>query len=275
MILYGDTVLIPDPILPWIESPRGEERNRSLPILEAAFYLLHLAAFFNTDQPILPVVVFPSFEKSLEERDPVTQARMDSFGARVISHYLGKRFDTLKSLQDYAKENEPQFLAAVDTQHLFVAPDGPVGQPLAEALKKYKQEIKHRRSKSYLNVANQMPRGVFTLWAVLERLLPHYHLIQNAKELQACPLITLSTQWHYYELVSSFFSTQLTQNGGSPRYETWTISPSPSSQDWLGAVPTAQLVEMISNHENENFRHHLVGPFPAYSAIFVGLALPC
>src|ERR1700733_3036088 len=42
LILYADTVLVPDPVFAWIETPRPEERFRHIQLLEAIFFLLRL-----------------------------------------------------------------------------------------------------------------------------------------------------------------------------------------------------------------------------------------
>lgn len=42
LILYVDTVLIPDPILAWIETDRPEEQFRHVHLLEAMFFVLRL-----------------------------------------------------------------------------------------------------------------------------------------------------------------------------------------------------------------------------------------
>jgi len=54
MVLYADTILIPDPILPWVEDPRPEERFRDVLFLQSVFALLHLKPLIDTDLPCLP-----------------------------------------------------------------------------------------------------------------------------------------------------------------------------------------------------------------------------
>jgi len=66
MLLYADTILIPDPILPWVEVDRKEERFRHVKLLEAAFFLLRLKPLVDADLPYPAVMVFQSWEKSLE-----------------------------------------------------------------------------------------------------------------------------------------------------------------------------------------------------------------
>lgn len=67
--LYGDTILIPDPIMPWLERERVEERFQHVLVLKAAHAILQLKPLVDAALPYPPLVVFPSFEKSLEEDD--------------------------------------------------------------------------------------------------------------------------------------------------------------------------------------------------------------
>ena len=73
MVLYADTILIPDPILPWVESPRSEERFRDVLLAQNAFLLLHLKPLVDADLPYPPIVLFPSWEKTLELQDRQTR----------------------------------------------------------------------------------------------------------------------------------------------------------------------------------------------------------
>src|SRR5260370_40042236 len=97
----------------------------------------------------------------------------------------------------------------VDQQNLIVAAGGRVGQPLHEALDQYKSEIKQWRSEGYQTVMAEVPKGSLLLNGLIERLAPHYHLLQNAEELSSCPLIAHHAPWHYYSLISKFFAAPL------------------------------------------------------------------
>jgi hypothetical protein len=259
MLLYADSILIPDPILPWIESPRVEEGFRSVRLLEAAFFLLHFKPLVEGDLPYPPILVFPSFEKSLEERDPTTQARIEIFITRVLSHFLGRQFETLEEMQRFVTTQEADFMREVDEKNLFVAPGGHVGQPLREALDQYEAEIKQWRSESYQTTMAELPKGVLLLNGLIERLAPHYHLLENAEELSSCPLIALHAHWHYYSLISKFFAARL-QAQGSLDPQAMVVALEllkKTPQKWLGDIPLAHLVDLVSNRENEHFRTRL------------------
>lgn len=255
MLLYADSILIPDPILPWIESPRAEERFRSAQLLEAAFVLLHLKPIVDSDLPSLPIVIVPSFEKSLEEHDLTTQDRMSLLITRVLSHFLGLNLASFGELQSFATNEEAEFMRAVDQKKLFVAPGGHVGQPLEEALAKYSEEIRQWRSEGFQAAFKDLPKGLLLLNGLMERLAPQYHLLENAQELSSCPMLPLTAHWHYYSLISTFFLDRLRAQGDlNDDAITSLLSNGESSSDWLGNVPVSDLVELLRNRENENFR---------------------
>lgn len=72
-LLYSDTVLIPDPVMPWLEKKRDEEKFNHIIPLHMAFFILHLSDLKGDEFDLPPFFVFPSFEKSLEEHDQQTQ----------------------------------------------------------------------------------------------------------------------------------------------------------------------------------------------------------
>lgn len=67
-LLLTDLVLIPDPILPWIENERAEEKLKNLRIIEAVYFVLHLKDLLAEDFEIPPFFIFPSWEKCWKKR---------------------------------------------------------------------------------------------------------------------------------------------------------------------------------------------------------------
>ena len=53
-LLLTDIVLIPDPILPWIEKERAEERFTNIRMIEAVFFILHLRELLQEDFEVPP-----------------------------------------------------------------------------------------------------------------------------------------------------------------------------------------------------------------------------
>lgn len=258
MLLYADSILIPDPILPWIESQRQEERFRNVLLLETAFVLLHLKPLADANLSPPSILVVPSFERSLEERDPATQVEISRFVSRILSHFLGRAFDNLGDLQKYVVSNEAEFMRAVDENQLFVAPGGVVGQPLRKALEQYNEEIKHWRSESYQAAMAKVPKGLVLMNGLAERFAPHYHLLENAEGLSACPLLSLRAPWHYHSLISRFFEQRAVTEGELDQQATAALhTVSELKRRWLGNIPVLDLIQLRLDGENADFRTRL------------------
>ncbi len=256
--LYADTVLIPDPIMPWIEDPRSEERFRHVLFLETAFALLHLKPLVDADLPYPAVVVFPSYEKSLERSDRTTQDRINRLVLGILSHYLGRDFSDFEDLHKFSIANETEFLTKVDEHHLLVAPNGSVGEPLLTALNTYIETIKEWRSDDHVGAILRLPRGAIVLNALMERIAPQSHLLENAEELSCCPMLCFPSQWHYYSMSCRFFEEQLKACGALNEQTIKTVRAiNQPDLNWLGNVPVEALVDLRRNNENEQFRRSL------------------
>ena len=212
-VLYSDTVLIPDPIMPWLERDRKGERFRHVLLLQAVHALLHLKPLVDTDLHCPPVVVFPSWEKSLEDRHARTQDGISQLIGDVLSNFLGEPLANLDEAGKYADRYPDRFCEAVDRDHLFVAPGAPVDEPLREVLARYEKEMATWRSREWLDGYNQLPIHRRVLYGVSERLSPLYHLLENAEELRGHPLICLEQHAHYFRLVSHASSARLEKLG--------------------------------------------------------------
>ena len=259
-MLYADTVLIPDPILPWIEDSREEERFRNVLFLQSIFALLHLKPLVDADLPYPAVIVFPSYEKSLERLDPTTQTGINGLLTGILSAYLGREFAGFEELKNFTVTNESDFLHGIDAHHLFVAPGGDIGQPLEDALNVYIEDIKRWRSADYLLGVSRLSKGMLVLIALMERIAPQYHLFENAEEFSASPMLCLPAQWHYYSIACRFFEQRLKAQG---ILEESTINIvrgiNHPKLTWLGNISVEALVDLRLNSENEEFRRILKG----------------
>jgi len=255
MVLYADSILLPDPVFPWIESPRTEERFRNIQLLETVFVLLHLKPLVDAGLPSPRILIVPSFERSLEERDPTTQAAISSFVARILAHFLQQPFEGIRDVQQLIHSNEAGFLQAVDKHQLFVAPGGGVGEPLTAALTRYEEEMKQWRSDRYLASMAHLPKGMLLLLGLIERIAPYYHLLENAEELGSSPLLALPAHWHYYSLISRVFAEECVAHGDleAETLAAWAAINEPKRQ-WLGNIAIPGLVELRRNNENHELR---------------------
>ncbi len=150
MVLYGDTILIPDPILPWIEADREEERFRHILFIQQILGILHLKPLVDADLPYPAVVVFPSFEKTLEIRDSTTQDMLKAGISSFFSYYFNLAFSSIKEILVFLRREPSVFLKVLEKNSLFIAPGQTKATSIKEAIVEYRKEVHEWRSVEYL-----------------------------------------------------------------------------------------------------------------------------
>jgi hypothetical protein len=257
-VLYSDTVLIPDPVMPWLEKDRTEERFRHVLLLQAVHALLQLKPLVDTDLPYPPIVVFPSWEKSLEEHDAQTQEGISQLLTDVLSNSLGEALAGFEEVVEFADLYPDRFCEGVDRNRLFVAPDGPVNEPLGEALTRYEGEMGTWRSRDWLDAYARLPIHRQILNGIFERVTPVYHLLENAQEFSGHPLMCLEQHAHYFRLVSHASSARLEiLEVLNPRTVALVDALSSRRLRWLGDIPPDTLAKLRLDNENVTFRKRL------------------
>jgi hypothetical protein len=258
VMLYSDTVFVADPILPWLEQERSEERfNHVLP-LEAAYLLLQLDPLVAADLPVPAVLVFPSWEKTLERDDEHTQDGISSLFLRFVNHHLNTRFEDESEVYEYAVRNESLFLEAVQAGKLFWPPGGDLGESLPEAIESYRAYIRQWWSKPVQDRALSLSGGELVARGIFDRLVPQFHLVENAGALDAHPLLSIDPHWHYFRLCASVNAGDLLAIDRVQRETIATLaSLSRTEYRWLGEVPTDALVTLRQDGANQEFRRKL------------------
>ncbi len=258
MLLYADTILVPDPVLPWMEAPRDDERFQHVLHIEAVFNLLHLKPIVEAKLPYPAVIVFPSYEKSLEIQDPKTQRLVNDFLVGVLSSKLGTEFGDITEIGTFATREPQKFLTAVEKEKLFVGPGCKPGEPFAEQLKQYREAITDWRSEGQQSRAASYSESQLVYQGIVERLIPQFHLLENADEMSANPMLCIQSQWHYYSTCTTAFEERLRKKG---LLEEKTIASARAinqpNLNWLGNVPMKDLVRLREGNENETFRKRL------------------
>lgn len=258
MILYSDTILIPDPILPWIESDRPEEKFRDVLLLENMFELLKLNTLVGEypDQP--PIVVFPSWEKTLEQQDKGTQEGIEGLIVSFISHFSNENFGSRDEVLEYARRNEGEFLRIVDDNQLFWAPETEAITNHKAGIAAYRESIKMWRSPDYIMRMESLSDGELIVNGIAERLLPIYHLLDNAETMDSQPLVCTAPHWHYYTRTALMLGKNLELHGLlSPKTTAIIKSLMDPNFNWLGNISFADLAVLRSNGENRDFRLRL------------------
>lgn len=257
-VLYSDTVLIPDPVLPWLERERAEERFRDILLLQAVHALLHLKPLVDADLPYPAVVVFPSFEKLLEQCDAQTEAGISQLLTDVLANSLGEKLLCIEDVLSFADRHPERFCEGVDRNRLFVAPGGPISEPLQDAMQRYEREMGRWRSREWLNEYSHLPVHRKLITAVSERVTPIYHLLENAQELGGHPLMCLVQHAHYFRLVSGTGNARLAKlKVLDPRTTALVDALSSRRLQWLGRIPVDTLAKLRLDNENATFRKRL------------------
>lgn len=257
-MLYADTFLIPDPVLPWLEEVREEERFRHIEYLRQIHMLLHLKPLIDADTSYPAVAVFPSFERLLMKNDAVTKDGMSRLLLDFFGHYVGRPFEDETEIVQYVEDNETDFLNLVEKKNLFIAPEETIGVPLREMLVSYRREIQTWRTQEHVDLAASLPDGLLAFQGIAERLQPHYHLRENAGELDAQPMMCLEQHAHYFKLCADIFNDSLVDSAAisAKNLSALRALQQPKFR-WLTNVPIEVLAKLRADGENENFRRRI------------------
>ena len=257
--LYCDTQLIPDPIYPHLASEL-HLNARHLQLAIDLFHILTLRPLIDARLPEPPVVVFPSFEQQLQSNDPVTMAGVSALTVKVVAPVLDATLSTVDELFEYAKTHEQDFCEAVMRERLFVPPGVTPGVTMTaqEAARIYLAELEGIRSTETVETMKRLPTGVLIMNGILERLSPQYHLLENAGEMVAQPLLSQPVQWHYFERCALANARQLVEERvlSADAFQVLRALQD-DSLAWLANVPIEGLVELRQKREHAQLREDL------------------
>ena len=257
--LYIDTQLIPDPVYPFLASDL-QLSAKHLQLAHILYYLLQLKPLVDARLPVPVIVVFPSFEEPLEEHDAFTKAGIEALLLQVAAPVCDGSITAVSELVEYATKYPDKYLPAVMAAQLFV----PVGHEAGDfhdaqdALRAHITGIEGMRPQTDVDVFKKLPAGVAVTLAILERLRPQYHLLENANELGAQPLMALPVHWHYFGLCAKASARKLVNEKVLSEENFLTLQAlQDDSVSWLANIPIAGLVEIRRNQEVETFRQEL------------------
>lgn len=257
--LYADTQFLPDPVHPFFAADL-HLNAKQLQLAHALFYVLQLRPLVDAGLPIPPVFVFPSFEEVLEERDAHTMHGMEQLMVRMVAPLCDGTVTSVDELFEYANKHGEPFALSLLANGLFIPPGGQPDQRLgaAEAVKAYIAALEGKRSKEMLERMKKLPTSVLLLNGVLERVRPHYHLLENATELGAQPLLSQRAHWHYFEKCAQSNAEDLLRKDVLSEQAFQTLrAVQDDSLSWLAMIPIQMLAELIANNEHRWLREEL------------------
>jgi len=259
MGLYVDTQLIPDPIYPFFEADL-QLKARHVELILNLHKILQLKPLVDARLPVPPIMVFPSFEKNLEERDVITQVGINDLVLQVAGSACPATLSSMDELVKYTHERKDEFIHAMLEAQLFVPPGAIPGQIMTaeEAIKRHMAELREYRSPKNMAAMETLPPESVILIGVMERLTPQYHLLENGDELSAQPLLTQPAHWHYFEKCAQSAAQTLRRNGLLSEDALLTVRALQSEKlAWLENVPIPTLAVLLQNQENIVFRNEL------------------
>lgn len=259
MALYVDTQLVPDPIHPFFEA-EIHHRFIYVEILENLFTILQLKPLVDAALPIPPILVFPSFEKSLEAGDVATQHGIQQLTLQVLRGTCNATLDTQDDLKDYLRLKPDTFIAEAMAAKLFVPLGALPGEieDVGIAVERHLTELKAIRSEAMMTKLRQLSPAELIAATIGERLAPQYHLLENGDELQAQPLLTQPVHWHFFERCARASAIELNRQDIISADGLNTIrAMQDKNLGWLANIPMPALVEMLRNQENLAFRKEL------------------
>lgn len=259
-VLYSDTILVPDPIMPWLERERTEERFQHVLVLKTVHCLLQLKPLIDADLPYPALVVFPSREKLLEENDDQTKSGIQQLVVDVVAWSTGEALSAIEEVLEFSDRHSNAFFNAVNRSKLFVAPGGSTSDSLSNALAEYESHLRTWRSEGWLRQYDELPTQRKILNGLFERIGPIYHMLENAQEFMGHPLMCVEQQAHYFQIVSQSASNRLTAlEQLDPNTSALVRGLSSRRFKWLGSVDINAIVQLRKDNENEAFRHRLSG----------------
>ncbi|EKD98005.1 MAG: hypothetical protein ACD_23C00627G0001 [uncultured bacterium] len=257
--LYTDTQLTPDPVYPFFASDLPLNAKQ-LQLALVLYYLLQLKPLVNARLPVPVIVVFPSFEEPLEENDASTKAGIEALLLQVVAPACDGSITAVSELLEYAAKYPDKYLPAVMKEQFFVPAHHEAGDfhNALDALRAHVAGIEGRQSQKVVDAFKRLPAGVAVTLAILDRLRPQYHLLENANELGAQPLMALPVHWHYFELCAKASARELVNKKVLTEASFLTLQAlQDDSVSWLANIPIEGLVEIRRNLEVVTFRDEL------------------
>lgn len=257
-MLVSDIVLIPDPVMPWLETSREHEKFKLVQLLQSVYFVLHLKDYLSDEFDLPPFLIFPSWEKSLEENDQQTIDSTRQLIADFFSYYVNEAIEKIEYVFDFVDSEEERFLLGVESERLFISPGGEIGESINVGLENYITESKQWRTEEFTEIISQAKKGRIILNGIIERVQPQYHLFENSYELNSNPLLCVDAQAHYFSLLSKMTNSRIMNLDKTDEGLSAILSTLMNKRlDFLANISEEQLITLRKSNENTNFRNEL------------------
>lgn len=257
--LYADTQLVPDPIYPY-STGKLDLNAQPLQLAFALFQVLALTPLVMADTTIPPVLLFPSFEEHLNDSDAHTICGQEELSLLVLKQTCDGTVASIQDVLEYVVAYEEKFVASVLDKRLFIPPGFSPFQRLSpdEAVRGYFDGIQGYRKAKDVAELKKLPTGLLLFNGILERITPQYHLLENASELDAQPLLNQETHWHYFEKCANATAVDLVRKDVLSEQSFQTLrAVHDDSLSWLANIPIEALATLIEANEHRWLREEL------------------
>jgi hypothetical protein len=258
-LLYADTILLPDPILPWLERhPLDDDSFPSLKLLGAAASLLPLKPLIDADLPYPAVLIVPGFEQSLINQDAERQKQSIDFVNRFFGAHLERPFSGPDELDSYWLNHESEFLDKVERKKLFMPHGSKIQWPLRKAIRKYRNSFHETHTDDYTQRWLDAPDGLLVSLEIVNNLTGQFVLLTRTEDYGAQPLLALKRHWHYFSLCAEAFSDDLLDKDLIQRKTVAILRAlGETEHQWLTKVPMDALVMLRQDDATKEFRTRL------------------
>jgi hypothetical protein len=258
MALYTDSILIPDPILPWLERDRTEESSPNAEMFDNLFHVLQLAPLISPDIPGTPVALFPTWSKTREMYSAVEQWQMDQAVAKFFSHFLECDFVDIGDVQEFCRIEKKRFREKI-AQHNLFQPFGGTGDmtnlDIETAVSLQRKNYNENRSPEFAEQLAALSDEFLIFLNIRERLNPVHQLVAQCTEFGGQPMSWLPAQWYF---LKKYFEGLGGHELDNETRTTLEALDDPSLR-WLSNVPIDVLARLRREGANSEFRTRLHG----------------
>lgn len=256
MALYTDTIIIPDPILPWLERERPEEAEVVPELMECLFHVLQLSPLVDADIPGLPVALLPTWSKTRELHDTLGQWEKNRALTQFFRYYLDVDLSDIHEVLEFARSESKRFREQVSKNNLF-QPHGGTGDvvqlPLEELVRRQREYYQQVRAPEYAKLLAGATDEEIIWLGIRERMDPVQNLVLQCRDHGSQPIHWLPVQWFSFE--------QYAEAMGARQYEPSTLATLEALEDpslkWLSNVPIRDLAQLRREGANLQFRQRL------------------
>lgn len=257
-ILYSDTVLIPDPLMVYVETSRDDVKYIYVEITKTVYTLLQLKELNDISFTEIPFFIFPSWEKTLEEKDYQTKEESLSLVTDFFKYYVDTGINCPEEIVDYCSNNSSSFRNKILEHKLLFVPNGSAEMKVNQSISLYKEYCRDLRTDIWCEENLQRTNEEIAIISIFERINAQYHLLENASEMHANPLVCVPSQAHYYTLISkmrnSIIAGKHTDNDEDKIIRDALQLPEMS---FLSNITLEQMIQLRKTDQNIKFREEL------------------